>query len=264
MAAMKKTIFITGAGSGFGRDAALGLARQGHDVIAGTQISPQVTELRERAKKENLKLRVEKVDTLNPIDREFALKWDIDVLVNNAAIGEAGPLAEIPIQLFRDVFETNVFAALELTQGFVKKMVKKGKGKVIFVSSVAGLATVPFVGTYAASKHALEAIAEAMHEELAPHGVKVVTLEPGPYNTGFNDRLADTMWRWFDPKVNFTSTEPLKALNTVLANQLDPKDLVDTMIDLIVADESKFRNVHPKETEDDAKEVQKKAWTLAS
>jgi len=209
----KKTIFITGAGTGFGRDAALGLAKLGHDVIAGAHISPQVTQLREIAKKENLQLRVEKVDILNPIDREFAFGWDIDVLVNNAAIAESGPLAEIPLQIFRDVFETNVFATLELTQGFVKNMVKKGKGKILFISSIAGLFTAPFAGPYCASKHALEAIAEAMHAELAPHGVKVVTLQPGPYNTGFNDRLLETMWHWFNPKVNFTSIEPLKGLN---------------------------------------------------
>jgi short-subunit dehydrogenase len=128
----KKTIFITGAGSGFGRGAALGLAKLGHDVIAGTNIYPQVYELQEHAKKENLNMRVEKIDILDPIDREFA-KWDVDVLVNNAAIGQAGPIAEIPIRLVRDVFETNVFATLELTQGFVKKMVRRGKGSDLYL-----------------------------------------------------------------------------------------------------------------------------------
>ena len=118
---VEKTIFITGAGSGFGREAALRLSRLGHEVIAGTHNLPQVTTLLDTAKKEGLQLRVEKVDILNPIDRNFALRWDIDVLVNNAAIPESGPIAEIPIRLLRDVFETNVFAALELTQGFVKK-----------------------------------------------------------------------------------------------------------------------------------------------
>lgn len=175
----KKTIFITGAGSGFGRGAALGLAKLGHDVIAVTHIYPQVSELQEEAKKEKLKMRVEKIDILDPIDREFALRWDIDVLVNNAAIGQAGPIAEILLRLVRDVFETNVFATLELTQGFVKKMERRRKGKVIFVSSVDGLTTNSFLGPYDASKHALEAIAEAMHMELAPYGVKIATLNPG-------------------------------------------------------------------------------------
>lgn len=77
---VKKTILITGAGSGFGRGAAIGLAKLGHDVIAGTNIY-QVSELQEEVKKENLNMRVEKIDILEPINREFALKWDVDVLV---------------------------------------------------------------------------------------------------------------------------------------------------------------------------------------
>jgi short-subunit dehydrogenase len=175
----KKTIFITGAGSGFGRGAALGLAKLGHDVITGTNIYPQVSELQEEAKKENLNMRVEKIDILDPIDREFALKWDLDILVNNAAIGQAGPIAEIPVRLVREVFETNVFATLELTQGFIKKMVRCGKGKVIFISSVDGLTTNSFLGPYGASK-------------LAPYRVKIATLNPGSYLTGFNERTYET------------------------------------------------------------------------
>jgi short-subunit dehydrogenase len=261
----KKTIFITGAGSGFGRGAALGLAKLGHDVIAGTHVYPQVSELQEEAKKENLKMRVEKIDILDPIDREFALGWNIDVLVNNAAIGQAGPIAEIPVRLVRDVFETNVFATLELTQGFVKKMVRRGKGKVIFISSVDGLTTNSFLGPYDASKHALEAIAEAMHMELAPYGVKIATLNPGSYLTGFNDRMYETKWRWYDPKVNFTRIKDMsKVEKEDLADQYNPKDLVKIMVELIAADESKFRNVHPKDSELYVKDFQKKAWTLMS
>lgn len=261
----KKTIFITGAGSGFGWGAALGLAKLGHDVIAGTNIYPQVSELQEEAKKENLNIRVEKIDILDPIDREFALKWDVDILVNNAAIGHAGPIAEIPIRLVRDVFETNVFATLELTQGFIKKMVKRGKGKVIFISSVDGLTTNAFLGPYDASKHALEAIAEAMHIELAPYGVKIATLNPGSYRTGFNDRMYETRWRWYDPTVNFTRIKDMTDVEREdLTHQDDPKDLTKVMIELITADESKFRNVHPKDSELYVKEFQKKAWALMS
>jgi short-subunit dehydrogenase len=160
----KNTILITGAGSGFGQGAALELAKLGHHVVAGTLVYPHVTHLREEAMRKNLKnLRAEKIDILSHKDREFALGLDIDVLVNNAAIGESGPIAEIPISLVREMFETNVFATLELTQGFVKKMVRRGKGKIVFVSSVDGLTTTPFSGPYCASKHALEAIVEAMH-----------------------------------------------------------------------------------------------------
>src|SRR3954464_7534648 len=97
---MARTILITGAGSGFGEGAALGLAGKGHDVIAGVQILPQVTRLRAKAHGLRLgNLRVEKLDILDPHDVANALKWDIDILFSNAGYGESGPVSEIPLDL---------------------------------------------------------------------------------------------------------------------------------------------------------------------
>ncbi len=88
---MLKTILITGAGSGFGAAAAVGLARNGHNVIATAQCSPQVTPLREKARTLGLtNLRIEKLDLLDSHDVAFAQSWDIDVLWNNAGMGEGG------------------------------------------------------------------------------------------------------------------------------------------------------------------------------
>src|SRR4051794_11201871 len=111
----RKRILITGAGSGFGEGTAIGLAQKGHDVIAGVHIWPQATELRRKVEQLGLSsLRVEKLDLLSPFDVQNALTWDIDILVNNAAIGENGPLSEIPLELVRQDFETNVFGSLNL------------------------------------------------------------------------------------------------------------------------------------------------------
>src|ERR1700722_12321242 len=117
---MKRKILITDAGSGFGEGTAIGLAQKGHEVIATTHIWPQATQLRKKA--ESLKLtnlRVEKLDILDPQDIENAMKWDFDILVNNAAIGYAGPICEIPLELVRKTFETNFFATLDITQKFI-------------------------------------------------------------------------------------------------------------------------------------------------
>ena len=103
---MSKRVLVTGAASGFGRGVALGLARKGHDVIAGCQIWPQVWELRQAAKAEDLTLRVVKLDVLNEIDRANALTLEIDTLFNNAGVMESGPIVEIPMSVFRSVFET--------------------------------------------------------------------------------------------------------------------------------------------------------------
>ena len=143
----KKRILISGGGSGFGELAAIGLAQAGHNTIVGAQIWPQVTQLRLKIEAIGLKnLRVEKLDILDSYDIHNALKWDIDILVNNAAIGISGPMSEIPLELLRRSFETNFFAPLELTQGFVRKFVnEKRPGKIVFTSSIGGLMAVPFV-----------------------------------------------------------------------------------------------------------------------
>jgi NAD(P)-dependent dehydrogenase (short-subunit alcohol dehydrogenase family) len=178
---MPRTILITGAGSGLGEGAALGLAHAGQHVIAAAQTWPQVTALRAKVKALALPaLRVEKLDLLDPFDVARAGAWDFDILVNNAGIGEGGPIAEIPLDLVRHNFEVNVFAPLAFTQKVVRNwIVAKAQGKVVFMSSMGGLFSPPGFSAYAATKHALEAIAEAMQEELRPFGVQVQTINPG-------------------------------------------------------------------------------------
>ena len=126
---MNQTVLITGAGSGFGLGASLELARRGYDVIATTQILAQITGVKAAAEAAGVELRVEKLDVQDSADRKRAEDWDVDVLVNNAGIGESGPLAEISVDLVRANFETNVFGALELTQGVLKGYAEEGRGK---------------------------------------------------------------------------------------------------------------------------------------
>ena len=115
------------------------------------------------------------------------------MLWNNAGIGESGPVFEIPVDLVRRNYEVNVFLPLALTQGFVRKWIgRKKKAKVVFTSSMGGLFTPANWGVYVSTKHALESIAEAMQQELAPYGIKVQTINPGAYYTGYNETMADT------------------------------------------------------------------------
>ena len=264
---MSKTILITGAGSGFGEGAAIGLAQNGHDVIATVQISPQVAALRQKVDDLRLKnLRVEKLDLFDPYDVAQAHTWDIDILFNNAGMGESGPVSEIPIDLVRRNFETNVFAPLALTQGFIRKWVQAKKpGKIVFTSSMGGLFTPPGFGVYVSTKHALESIAEAMQQELKPFGIKVQTINPGAYLTGYNETMADTAFRWLDDSKNFTKRKTLRdTMDSLLGTpegRLDPVEMIELMIQIVPADSGKFRNVAPKFVEDMLKKHQLEAWS---
>jgi|ERR1035437_4080105 short-subunit dehydrogenase len=142
---LNKTMLITGAGNGFSKGVAFGLAKAGHKVIAAVHIWPQVWNLRCEAKEQSIEIEVIKLDILDYIDQQHALTYDIDILVNNAGIMESGAMVDIPLERVRESFETNVFSYLELTQGFAHKMIKQGYGKVIWISSMAGILKVSFV-----------------------------------------------------------------------------------------------------------------------
>lgn len=264
---MSKTILITGAGSGLGRGTAVGLAKNGHKVIAAVQIWPQVSDLMTDAKAAGVDLEVTKLDLLNTDDQQAVFETyadKIDILVNNAATGETGPIAEVPVDRVRHVFEVNVFATLEFAQRFARHFVEKGKGKIIFTSSIAGFTTFPYLGPYVASKHALEPIVQLMRDELEGTGVQIATINPGPFRTGFNDRMYDTLDRWYDPKAHFTPEGPIRDVQQLFAGdelQLDPQDMIDFMVDLIPQDEHKFRNVFPERFIEDVKAYQDSLWS---
>ena len=115
---MGKRVMITGAGSGFGRGAALALAARGHDVIATTETAEQAAALRDEAPG----LCVEKVDITDPSDVARVRDWEIDVLINNAGMGATGPMADVPMDLVRRIFEVNVFGTLAVSQAVIPGM----------------------------------------------------------------------------------------------------------------------------------------------
>src|SRR6202041_3111758 len=175
---------------------------------------------------------------LEPHDTARAVGWEFDVLVNNAGMGEGGPISEIPMDLVRRNFEVNVFAPLDLTQRVVKRWVRsKTQGKIVFLSSVLGVLSPPMVGSCSATKHAVQAIAEAMQDELRPFGIQVQTINPGPYLTGFNETMVEAPFRWLDDEVNFKTRAMVKEITDGLLakpeGRLNPSDMIEKMIELI-------------------------------
>ena len=239
---MTKTVMITGAGSGFGKGASLALAERGHRVVATTETDAQAEALRAEVPQ----LTVEKLD-ITSSDVKKAAEWDIDVLINNAGAGQTGPMADVPLDRVRHLFEVNVFGTLAVTQQVLPRMVAKGAGRVIIVSSIAGVMVGPSFGPYSMTKHALEAMGKAMRAELAPQGIDVTLLNPGPYLTGFNDRMADSMWEWFgDGSLNAPATPLFETMREfVTKGQMDPAEVVTRMVELVEADTTTENNFVP-------------------
>ncbi|AOS63754.1 SDR family oxidoreductase [Actinoalloteichus hymeniacidonis] len=250
-------ILITGAGSGFGKEVALRLAADNHDVIAGVEIVAQVSAVREAARERGVSLRVEKLDVTDPGDRERAWTWDVAVLLNNAGIAEGGSTVDIPADRLRRQFEVNVFGPILLTQGIAKTMARRGRGRIVFMSSVAGLTVDPFTGAYAGSKHAVEAFADALDQELAEFGVTVATINPGPFLTGFNDTMFEAWKTWRDePSERLIDHSHLSFPHA----QYDSEPVFETTVRVLLGEDSRYRHVLPAENEASIRQQVDAGW----
>ena len=238
-----KKVLITGSGTGFGHEVAMRMAQKGFDVVAAVEIYAQVQTLKREAAARGVSLQVEKLDVTNDGDRRKALAWNVDILVNNAGVLEGGSVVDIPALNIRREFEVNVVGPLLLTQGIAKQMVKRGKGRIVWVSSREGLNVNPFTGIYSASKHAVEAIAETMSLELQEFGIEVATINPGPFLTGFNDRGFQTWQSWEDD-----ASERLFDYSKLAfpRAQFDPEPVYATMTAVAAGEIDTYRNLEPK------------------
>jgi len=241
---MNKTVMITGAGSGFGKLTALLLNERGHRVIATTESEDQAVTLRAEAPT----IRVEKLD-ITTDDVHNASDWEIDVLIDNAGAGETGPIADIPMDRIRHLFEVNVFGTLAVTQVVLRGMVARRRGRIIIMSSIAGVLPAPAFGPYAMTKHALEAMGKTMRAELAPLGIDVTLINPGPYLTGFNDRMAESMWEWFgDDSLNGSEAELFRMIGEfVTTGQRDPMDVAAKLVELVESESTSENNFVPED-----------------
>ncbi len=201
-----ENVLITGCRGGIGRDTAIALANLGYHVFATVHRKESVEELKAYSKEKAISLEVFKLDITDPEDRKKVLDLDIDILINNAGIGESGSLTEIPMERVRKNFETNVFGTLELSQLALKGMMKKDSGKVIIISSLAGRLPLAFWGSYCMTKFSLSAAADVMRQELKmiTKNVHVVTIEPGSYHTGFNQKVMATKYSWMNDSSYFS------------------------------------------------------------
>jgi NAD(P)-dependent dehydrogenase (short-subunit alcohol dehydrogenase family) len=187
--AEKRVILVTGCSSGIGRAAALALAERGHRVFASARNRNDLAELERRDNLATVALDVTDPATIAAaVDAVLSRAGRIDVLVINAGYGQYGAVEEVTTDEWRAQFEVNLFGSIAVTQAVLPAMRKQRRGTIVNVSSVAGKIAIPFAAPYCASKHALEAVSDALRVELAPFGIHVVLVEPGPIETRFGDR----------------------------------------------------------------------------
>jgi len=217
---MSKTILITGASSGFGRDTAETLFRAGHTVYASMRgAKGKNREAAEALRKLGIKtVELDVSDDASVkagVKKVLAEAGKIDVLVNNAGIGSAGVTEAFTAEQAKVVFDTNVIGLLRVTRAVLPSMRQKRDGLIINIGSILGRVTLPFLGIYGATKFAVEALTDSVRYEVSQLGVEVVEVQPGPFPTNFLTsiqtpadaevtksygevgQIPDAMFKWF-------------------------------------------------------------------
>jgi short-subunit dehydrogenase len=235
---MNKTILITGAGTGIGRDAAFALAMRGHQVIATTFNEAQAEALRAECHSRQLTMEVFKLDITSAKDREMLRLRALDVLINNAAIGDSGSLAEVDIERIRTIFEINVFSTLALTQVVLAGMIARQRGTVLFISSIAGRLPMPFLMPYAMTKFALSAAGAGLRAEMDQLGrnVQIALIEPG----GFNQSMTQRKYEWMGEQSYFSGqAEHLKKQEARTFRFLEARNTRSIVVQIVKASEAR-------------------------
>ncbi len=193
MAEPSKAVLVTGCSSGIGRASALRLARSGWTVYATARRPESLAELGDAGCR-TLALDVTDEDSMRTaVETVEQAEGAVGVLVNNAGYSQSGAIESVPLDAVRRQFETNVFGPVRLTQLVLGGMRRQRWGKIVNVGSMGGLLTLPGAGHYHATKHALEALSDALRFELRGFGIDVILLEPGLITTEFGETASASM-----------------------------------------------------------------------
>ncbi|MFK7831010.1 MAG: SDR family oxidoreductase [Congregibacter sp.] len=230
-------IVITGATAGIGRASAILLASKGHRVFATGRNEAALAEL--ESGYENITAVEMDVTDKTSVSEAAARISDAlagqapDVLVNNAGVAVAGPIEAIDDQSWERQYQTNVLGLVRVTRAFLPAMRERRRGRIINVSSAAGRVTLPFFAPYNSTKQAVESISDSMRQELRPHGVQVVVIEPGAVKTRLGSFEQEQLQDWVDDAPAYASQ--LKRLKTfhkqLYAKGADPVTVAGSIVD---------------------------------
>ncbi len=248
----QRTVLITGGTDGLGKAAALLLAEKGYRVFAAGRSSEKRAELDRQASAKKLPLESLELDVCDDGSVNRAVKQVlqkagvIDVLINNAGVGFMAVVEELKLEDLRRQYETNVFGVLRVTQAVLPHMRERRQGRIVMLSSVAGIMTPPTYGAYSSSKHALEALSNALRLELFPFNVEVVLIEPGYIMTNFQQtakELAQTYVAGAEasPYARIYAATLSAASSSRKASKTTPEDCAGVILHAIEASHPKAR-----------------------
>jgi len=183
-------VLITGCGSGIGQALALAFHQAGHRVCATAR---RLDTLRPLAEAGLMTRALDVTDAQAISHLMMSLRAEgvsVGTLVNNAGYGAMGPMLDVPTEAWQQQFDVNLFAPIALCRAVVPGMIDRRQGLIVNISSVSGVLTTPFAGPYCASKAAFNAASDALRMELAPLGIRVVTVQPGGIRSSFGDNAA--------------------------------------------------------------------------
>jgi NAD(P)-dependent dehydrogenase (short-subunit alcohol dehydrogenase family) len=240
------TVFITGTSTGIGFATALAFGRAGHQVYATMRNPSRAPELAEKTAQEKLPIKISVMDVDSDSSVQTAISeilkdaGHIDVLVNNAGIERAGSVEELPLAEFRAVMETNYFGPLRCIQAVVPRMRQRKSGCIINVTSVAGrIATSP-LAPYTASKFALEALSEALAQEMKTFNVRVAIVQPGIIETPMATRIGESAGH----RSAYSQQERFKHLfQAVLKNPVPPSVVAEKIVEIVATGTWQLRHL---------------------
>jgi short-subunit dehydrogenase len=248
----QQTVFITGATDGLGRSAALLLAEKGFRVFAAGRSAEKRAELDRLAAARKLPLETLELDVCDDnsvsrgVQQILQKAGNLDVLINNAGVGLMAVAEELKLDDLRRLYETNIFGLLRVTQAVLPNMRVRKTGRILMLSSVAGFLTPPTYGAYSSSKHAVEALSNALRLELYPFNIEVVLIEPGYIMTSFQQTAKEQAQSYIEgstasPYAKIYSGAIAGATNSRRESKTTPEDCARVILHAIEASHPKAR-----------------------
>jgi short-subunit dehydrogenase len=246
MGATQRTALVTGASSGIGRETAMKLAKEGFRVIVSARRKERLLELAVRDS--NIIPRpvdLSNAQSLEGFCQELStLPEPVSVLINNAGYSIRGVLEDISLSAIRRLFEVNLYALIRVTQACLPGMRRLRGGTIVNLSSLVGRFPFPTSSVYAASKHAIEAISDALRIEVRPFGIRVVSIRPGVIGTEFNEvanQLTGDLLTRTDPDYKPVYQAYGAGMGKLFSNMIipGPELIADLILEAVLSDSPK-------------------------